>query len=280
MKIQKIAILGLGLMGASLAQACRKAFPRSKIIGISRDSSVLRLALRKKWIHESFQDPKLGVGSADLIILCTPIQTFSDYLRIINRFGKPGVLVTDVGSLKVPVEKFLKKADFSRLSFVGSHPMVGSHERGMKAAREDLYRYGLVFVTQSKKTPSKSMQVIQGFWKQLEMKVMEIRAEEHDRIMSEISHLPHALAVCLVLASSQKNLCFSGPGFRDTTRIAQGHPSIWTPILMGNKKNLLRDLGAFETQIKKFKKIMIKDDQRKLAVILDHARRKRAQISL
>ncbi len=275
-----MAIVGLGLMGGSLAQACRKTFPHSKIIGISRDPSALRLALRKKWIHESFQDPKLGIETADLIILCTPIQTFPDYLKIIDRFGKPGVLVTDVGSLKVPVEHFLKKAKLRNLNFVGSHPMVGSHERGMGAARSDLYRSGFVFVTQSKRKASKSVRAVQGFWQQLGMKVLGVRAEDHDRIVSGVSHLPHALAVCLMLAAQRKNLVFAGPGFRDTTRIAQGHPSIWTPILMANKRNLLRDLGVVESQIKKIKKIMIKDDQRKMALILDHARRKRAQISL
>ncbi len=279
-KIKTIAIIGLGLMGGSLAAACRKKFPKAKIVGISRDLSALQKALRKNWIHEISQKPEQGVREADLIILCTPINTFPDLVMMCDRFAKQGAIVTDVGSLKGEIDQFLTEFPTKRIYFVGSHPMVGSHSRGVDFARPDLYVRGLVFVVDSKISNRDSFNTVIQFWKKLGANVVKTSSKKHDQIVSEISHLPHAAAVALVLSVSGASRRFASSGFKDTTRVAQGDSSIWAPIFLSNATNLLRDLGKFESEIKKIKKILIKSDQRKMISLLDKAKRKRAQISL
>lgn len=279
MKIKTIAIVGLGLMGASLAAACRKRFPKSRIVGISRDPLALRLALKKRWIHQGFRQLNEGAASADLMVLCTPVDTVKPLLQKLDRVVLSGTVVTDTGSVKADLLKWVQKRRFRRLQFVGAHPMVGSHERGVHAARENLYDRGFTFVTKTRKTPARALTIAKKFWRTVSPKVVMIAPERHDQIAAEISHLPHLTAVCLMHSAAKKSLPFAGAGFLDATRMAQGHVSIWLPIFQANQKYIRRVLSLFEKQCVAFRKAL-GSSPRKLQKILDQAGRKRKQISL
>ncbi len=278
MQPRQIAIIGLGLMGGSLAAACRRHFPRSRLIGISRKSSALQFARRKKWIHEGFTQVSQGVNAADLVILCTPVDTLMSYLELLDRHCRPGTLVTDVGSVKARLFSQVARRHWHNIRFVSAHPMVGSHERSIAAARPNLYEHGYTFVIRSAKTNAKAWGSIRQFWKKISGRVISLSPPEHDRLVAQISHLPHLLAVCLILALPKKVLAYAGSGFRDTTRIAQGHPSIWLPILMQNRAELLKSVRLLERSLSRARQAFDRNQVKKIAQMLRCAAQIRSEI--
>lgn len=280
MKFKTIAIAGLGLMGASLAARLRKIFPRTRILGISRSSKALLAAKRKGWIHEGVRNLAKGAASSDLVVLCTPVDVIPKTLKLLDSAARPGTLVTDVGSVKGSLLEACRRMKLRRIHFVGAHPMAGSHERGIEAARADLYDQGFVFLVRSPGGNGKAFQEVRRFWKKVSPRVVEISAGLHDRIVSEISHLPHAAAVCLVLAAGTSSLRWSSTGFRDTTRTALGHPSLWAPIFLSNSKNLDQSLSNFSRRIGQLRILLKRKNRRALEQLLAHAVKKRSQISL
>ncbi len=257
-KIKSITIVGLGLMGGSLAPACKRALPQSRITGVSRDRSALKLALKRKWLHETTSDLLQGVKTADLIVLCTPVDTLKALLLKIDSAAQPGALVTDVGSVKGDIQRWADKQKFKNIQFVGAHPLVGSHDRGIDAARPDLYRKGFTFITRTAKQKRENFLSVKNFWQKITPKVYEVTPEDHDRITAEISHLPHLAAFALTLTPQEKSLAFAGMGFLDTTRIAQGHSSVWAPIFLANRRAVMAVLPGFETRLRDFKKALKK----------------------
>lgn len=278
MQPRQIAIIGLGLMGGSLAAACRRHFPRSRLIGISRKSQVLQFARRKKWIHQGVTQVSQGVASADLVILCTPVDTLMPYLELLDRHCRPGTLVTDVGSVKSRLFSQTERRRWQNIRYVSAHPMVGSHERGVSAARPDLYEHGYTFVIRSAKTNVKALNSIRQFWKKISGRVITLSPQEHDRVVAQISHLPHLLAVCLILALPKKVLAYAGPGFRDVTRIAQGHPDIWLPILMHNRAALLNSVRLLERSLSRTRQALDRNQVKKIAQMLRRAAQIRSEI--
>jgi prephenate dehydrogenase len=266
-------------MGGSLAAACRKRFRASRIVGISRDGRALRTALRNHWIHEGTSDLKKGIRAADLVVICTPVDTLKSMLQRIEKAAKPGTLVTDVGSVKGEIVRWAEKRRWKKITFVGAHPMTGSHERGIQVARPDLYRHGFTFVTRSRRNSARAVAAVKIFWKAISPRVVVISADEHDKITGEISHLPHLLAVCLTLTAHEKSLKHVGPGFLDATRIAEGHPSIWTPIFRSNRTAVRQALQRFQAQCRVFQKAL-QSPGRTLEKMLAQARSRRRQISL
>ncbi|HXV28106.1 MAG TPA: prephenate dehydrogenase/arogenate dehydrogenase family protein [bacterium] len=278
MRPKKIAIVGLGLMGGSLAAACRRKFPSSRIIGISRNPKSLRYALKKKWIHGGTSSLSQGVSQADLVVLCSPVNTFVPLLSAINQAALPGTLVTDVGSAKGQVMKQIRKKKHESIKFVSAHPMVGSHQQGIHAADPFLYDKGITFVIREKNISPKSFRSITSFWQQLSKRIFAVTAEEHDKIVSEISHLPHVLAACLMTAVNDKFLPFAGTGFRDVTRVAQGDPSVWVPILSANQPAVRKALRALQRRIGAFERTLAERKKDKLRTFLQKAARRRKQI--
>lgn len=278
MKLKVIAIVGLGLMGGSLAAACRKKYPGARVIGVTRNRKALRLALKKRWIHEGYRQLSAAVKNADLVVLCTPVDTFPKLLSEIDRFSKPGCMVTDVGSVKANIRRQIQKTSWKRITFVSAHPMMGSHEWGFQAARADLYDRGYTFVIRSHAVSQTKFQGVCNFWKRMTPRILPVSLQEHDRIVGLVSHLPHLLAVCLMLSVPEKYLKFSASGFRDMTRIAASHPSIWLPIFRFNKKELLRAIRVFNGQLGTFLRAEKAKGPKNLKILLTRALKKRAEI--
>ncbi len=279
MKPKIICIVGLGLMGGSLAAACRKKFPHARILGVSRDSKAVRTALRKKWIHEGGSELSKAIPRAGLVVICTPVDTLKAMLIKIDKLAKPGTLVTDVGSVKGEIARQAEPLRLRLVHVIGARPMTGSHERGISAGRPNLYGHGFTFVARDKTTSPKAFSEVKTFWEKISPKVFVVSAAEHDRITGEVSHLSHLLAFCLALAVRKKSQRYAGPSFLEMTRIAQGHPSVWVPIFRANRRAVLKALGAFERRCREFKEALRKPDSR-LEKMLTLARQKRRQISL
>lgn len=267
-------------MGGSLAAACRKKFPGSRIVGVSRKRAALQYAKRKRWIHSGEVQLTKGVKDADMVVLCTPVGTFRKYLTKLDSYVRKGTVVTDVGSVKGRILEWAEGQRFKNIRFVSAHPVVGSHLYGVKAARQNLYEKGYTFLIRTRKTDSEAYNKAKSFWKKVMQRIIEVSPSQHDEIVAQISHLPHALAVCLVLAVSPRLLPFASTGFADTTRIVQGHPSIWFPIFMENRQALRKAFQVFEKEWTGFKKALFSGESRSLVRLLTQGRKKRAQISL
>lgn len=260
-------------MGGSLAAAIRKKFPKAHIVGVARRRTTLDFARRKKWIHEGFLDLRPAVQDADLVVICTPIDLTQNILKQIDQYASRKVLVTDVGSVKTPICKFAEKRKWKHVRFVGAHPMVGSHEQGIEAARSDLYDLGLTIITAAQN--QNGFTEVKKFWSKIGKKTLVIDSVKHDLWVAEISHLPHLLATCLMLTASRTSLQIASSGFRDMTRLAEGPSSVWQPILSENKKAALRALQSFKSNLKQLEASLKSSKPQKIASFLSQAARQR-----
>ncbi len=275
-----VAIAGLGLMGGSLAAACRRRFPGMRILGVSRSRRALADAKRRRWIHEGFTDIPAAFRRADLIVICTPVDVIPKMLRLAEKNAKPGTLVTDVGSIQSQTLAAARRMKLRRIKFVPAHPMVGSHDRGLEAARLDLYAKGFGFVIRPAGVSKAAFSAVLNFWRRILKKVVPFEAGAHDRVVAAVSHLPHAAATALVMALGPRDLKFVSTGFLDTTRVAQGDVSVWLPIFMGNRAAITQALRRYEGRLKKFRSILEHGKAPELRRWLEKAARIRREISL
>ena len=279
-KVRTVAIIGLGLMGGSLAAALRKKMPRVRVIGITRSRTALATARKKGWIHEGFHDASRGVETADLIVLCTPVHTFPGLMGIIKKRAKPGAIVTDVGSVKGPVHRRMKAlTGHFNLHYVSAHPMAGSQAGGIQAVNPALYDHGFAFLIRDKKVSAQAYRKVKSFWRAFMPRIVEVSPEQHDRIVAVISHAPHALAVCLMLAAGPKERPYAASGFRDMTRLAAGSPEIWLPIFEGNRRQVGLALEEVVRQIRHFQALLQHKSVSGLKNTLQKAARSRLGLS-
>ncbi len=272
-------IVGLGLIGGSLGAAITRRMPQARVVGVSRDRAKIKLAMKKRFIHEGSTDLKSAVRSADFIFVCAPVDKIPKLILAIDRSAKAGVIVTDVGSTKSEIVKSVERRKLKRIRFVGSHPLAGSHLTGVKHATPNLFDGAFVFVTPSKKTSAKAIGEISSFWRKLKTRVQLTLPETHDQIVSEISHLPHATAALLMQTASGKSLGFAASGFLDSTRVAQGDPNLWTPIFLSNKVNLLKDLNRLRTSLDRLSRLIKQAKTKPLSRFLKTASLKRSKLA-
>ena len=274
-KAQVFLIVGLGLIGGSLAAAIRKRFPKARVLAASRNPESIRFAKKKKWIHDGFFRLDQALFDADFIFVCTPVDTIPELLSKIDRWAKPKTIVTDAGSTKSEIVRSADRRRFKNIRFIGSHPLAGSHLTGVRHAKANLFERAFVFVTPTQKSNPSAVQAISKFWKQLRMNVRILSPETHDALVCEISHLPHAIASVLMNTVSQNAGRYAASGFLDTTRIAEGDPKLWEPIFLTNRKNLISSLSRFQLKLLKLQNALKKNSHGEVHRILGEASRKR-----
>ncbi len=276
-KRRVFVIIGLGLIGGSLAAAIRRRFRSAHVIGVSRNPRKLALAKRKRLIHEGFTQLKVALRNADFVLVCSPVNTIPKFISQIDRYAQPKTIVTDVGSTKREIVRWADRRHFRNIQFVGSHPLAGSHLTGLEHARRDLFDGAFAFVTPTQKSKPRAVQAVSSFWKGLRASVRILSPDVHDRIVSQVSHLPHAVASLLVHAVSPASLRYGASGFLDTTRIAQGDPGLWAPIFLTNRTNLLRDLSRFEKALRHLMSLLEKKSGKSIQSLLKTASQKRSK---
>ncbi|PIQ86463.1 MAG: hypothetical protein COV74_04620 [Candidatus Omnitrophica bacterium CG11_big_fil_rev_8_21_14_0_20_45_26] len=281
MRSQTFVIVGLGLLGGSLGGALREKFPKARIIGVSRSKIKIRLARHKKCITSGFTSFQPALKKADMVFVCTPVDTIIPLLKKIDQYAKPGTPVTDVGSTKSQILRSVqKRGAFKHIHFIGSHPMAGSHLTGISHADSHLYDHSFVFVTKHPKMNSKAFRQVIALWKRICGRVIILTPEQHDKIVSEISHLPHVIASLLAEIASSTSLKYASTGFRDTTRVAQGDSALWLPILMTNRNNLVRLLSRFRKRVQALEDYLRRGNTGRLSAFLKKAVKKRQKIAL
>lgn len=275
----RIAIMGLGLMGGSLGLALKARGYAGRISVYARRAETRAAAQSQGVADDVFADPVAAVRDADLVIYCTPILTIPDLVAQSRAGLKPGAILTDVGSTKAELAQQIAPliAD-TGTCFVGSHPVAGSEQQGMEAARADLYESALVVVTPdaTAHTTTATEQVMH-FWEALGASVKIISAIEHDRLMARTSHLPHLLATLLAVTAArdddtQRVGPYCGTGFRDTSRVADGSPDVWHDIVSTNSTAIAEELRAFRTGLNQLIEWTETSDFEKIRTILTAGR--------
>ena len=248
MKMKKILIIGLGLIGSSIALGIKRAHPNFEILGSDRKE--IQEIAQKRGIIDSQVELEKGAKEADVIILAVPILATLDLLKKLAAFDlKDNVLITDTGSTKGEIVKLSKELfTEKKVSFIGGHPMAGSHKSGVLAADVNLFENAYYVLSQDN-------QELRDLLRGLHAKFIVLDAEEHDKVTGQVSHFPHILASALVWQSDEyakahplvKHL--AAGGFRDLTRIAEADSLMWTSVLLSNPEITLERIENFKKQL-------------------------------
>lgn len=277
-----LAILGLGLMGGSLGLGAKSHGVVDHVTAYARREESRRDALRLGIADAVFDNPSDAVRQADIVVLCTPVLTMPDLVQSIKADLPEGCIVTDVGSTK----GFLADAlgailEESSSVFVGSHPMAGSEKAGLDAAYAELYEGARVIVTSSSENLEATGK-ISTFWSEMGAEVSIMTPIEHDAVIGRTSHLPHLVAAALVNTIDRGDrdvapLC--GPGFLDTTRIAEGSELVWHDIVKTNAAAIRQELDLFSQEIDAMKALLDDQDFETLRSVLATCRKKRSRFA-
>lgn len=279
--MEGIAIMGLGLMGGSLGLALKARGFEGRIAGYARRKETRALALRRGAVDEAFEDPGAAVARAGLVVLCVPILAIPGLAKACAGKLKPGTVVTDVGSTKERLSGLVRSAlAGTNAVYVGSHPIAGSEQQGLEAARADLYEGAVVIVTDDGAGERSAVDAVQSFWQGLGGLVRVMPANEHDRTMARTSHLPHVVSSLLAAAVGREELSedvgrFCGPGFRDTTRTAEGSPAVWRDIVESNGAALAAELDALAVELEAFRRAVREGDFDRVQEMLERGRASR-----
>jgi len=249
--------------------------PSIKTIGFSHRPSTRQKARQLAIADVVIDSLAESVIDADIVILATPIYTFEQIFQQIAPYLPAGCIVTDVGSTKVLPHRWAAKYLPDTVYYVGSHPIAGSEQRGLEFARDDLFERSYCILTKTKNTNTAATKILKEFWTHLGCIVKIMPPELHDRILSNISHVPHVIAAALVNLQNKAELKLAGKGFVDTSRIASAPANIWTDILLTNTKNIVRGIDKAIAELKMLQKVIKKGDRSKLERLLEAARAKR-----
>lgn len=255
--IKRISIIGLGLMGGSFALALKNRGFEGTIVGYDTSKDCVKEALQAQAIDIAANSLKEAVIDVQLAVIAVSISKYEIILKEMSPFLCPNCIVTDLGSVKVQALQIANRLLPEYVHFVGGHPMTGSERKGFKAADPFLYENAYYFLTPEKNTHVNAVKTVEHVVKNLGAYTVYLSPDEHDLIVSRISHLPHIIAMTLVNFIDKNkgisHLPFVGGGFRDTTRIASGNPNMWGDILFANKKKIIKSIESFQLLLNEFK---------------------------
>lgn len=250
--IPRLAIIGVGLIGGSLALALKQAGAVGEVVGCGRGKPNLEKALELGIIDSYSRDPLEAVRGADVVFLATPVKTLASVTQTCLPGLKPGAILTDGGSVKGDVVKTIEPLLPEGIHFVPGHPIAGTENSGAEAAFSSLYQGKRCILTPTENTDSGALELIKQMWIAAGSDVVQMSLEKHDKVLAAISHLPHMVAYSLVNAVGsydhyEENILeYSAGGFRDFTRIASSDPTMWRDIAETNREALLEMMEQFE----------------------------------
>jgi len=256
----RIAVLGLGLLGGSVALAARERRAAGDVAGATRQRDVLERALREGAVDRAGPAEEI-VRDADLVVLATPVFAMGEMVRRIAPALRDGAIVTDVGSVKAGLAETLPGLLPRSVHYVGSHPMAGSHERGLAAARGDLFEGAACVVMADGDVAARDR--VAAFWAALGCRVVVRDPAAHDAEVAWTSHVPHLLAFAFAEAFAAAPAGareVAGSGFRDFTRIAHSDPELWADIVVSNRKAIAAPLQAVVQSLEALSRALDADD--------------------
>ncbi len=274
-RFERMAVLGMGLLGGSVSLAARTRGTVAWVAAASRTRSRLERA-KQRGIVDEVGSVAEAVRGADLVVLGSPVEAMPKLVQEAAPHLRPGALVTDVGSVKACLAEALPSLLPEGVIYIGSHPMAGSHHQGALHAREDLFAGAVCVVTPTPSAPHESLADLEGFWTDLGAVVMRRSPAVHDAEVAWISHVPHVLAFAFSEALGRAPdgaASVVGSGFRDFTRIASSDAALWSGILMANRKNLEAPLENFRAALDELAETIQSGDGKALQELIDRARK-------
>lgn len=271
MSFEHVAIVGLGLMGGSLARDL--AAMGVRVSAFDADATQLAAAVRTNVIANALDASLDGIGDADVIVLATPVDAAVEILRRIAPNVARAKLITDVGSTKTRIVEQARALGLAD-RFVGSHPMAGDHRSGWTASRVGLYVDAPVYLCANRDASPSALELAQTLWRRVGACPERISAEEHDQKLAWTSHLPHMISISLSLALARAGVSRAklGPGGRDVTRLAGSSPEMWTAIGLENAAELETALRQTEREIASLRDAIKRADPEELKARLTAAR--------
>ncbi len=276
MIIDKLAIVGAGLIGGSFSLALKQAGAVREVLGVGRNPARLTVARELGLIDRAVDWAE--AGQADCILLALPVGETEAVLRQLAPHLKAGAIVTDAGSTKVNVIAVARAALGDRFAdFVPGHPIAGSEQSGPGAARADLYQGKKVVLTPQPDTRADALATVKALWQAAGAQVETLDADLHDRVFAAVSHLPHLAAFALVdelarRADGDTFFRFAASGFRDFTRIAGSSPEMWRDIALANREAVLVELDAYVAALQGLRSAVSAEDAETLLAIFLRAR--------
>ncbi|HML10298.1 MAG TPA: prephenate/arogenate dehydrogenase family protein [Stellaceae bacterium] len=252
----RVAIIGIGLIGSSLARVIRRDNPATHIVACARRAETLAAVRRLKIADETTDDPAAAVAGADLVVLATPLSAYPEVAKKIAPVLKPGAIVTDVGSVKETAIRDLKSVLPAGVHLVPGHPVAGTEHSGPEAGFAEMFADRWCILTPLDDSDHDAVAKVTALWRLAKMKVVTMPAEHHDRVLAMTSHLPHLIAYTIVgtataLGDDLKSevIAFSAGGFRDFTRIAASDPVMWRDIFLKNREAVLDVIQRFSEDL-------------------------------
>lgn len=274
----RLVVIGVGLIGGSVAAALRRAGRIGRVVGVGRGRANIALALERGVIDEASDDIAAAVAGADTVLLAVPVRQTDAVLAAIAPALAPRALVTDAGSTKQDFVASIRRLMPEHLEYVvPGHPIAGAEQTGVEAATADLFEGRKVVLTPIPETAAASVDRVEAMWQACGARVLRMGPEHHDRVFSAVSHLPHMLAYSLVQMittrpDAQELFDFAASGFRDFTRIAGSSPEMWRDIALANREALLADLDAYGVRLAQLSASLRASDGEALARLFETAR--------
>jgi len=283
-RIERLAIIGVGLIGGSLARALRAQGSVGEIVGYGRTLENLSEAVRLGVIDGAENSASAAVRGSDMVVVAVPIGSMGQVLEEIRDALSPTAVVTDVGSVKAPVVTDARAALGTRFrDFVPGHPIAGTERSGVTASFAELFARRRVILTPNPDTDLAAVAQVRAMWTAAGADVKTMTAAEHDHVLAASSHLPHALAYALVdmfvrLDEHRAIFDCAGGGFRDFTRIAASDPTMWRDIFLANRVELLALLGQYQDDLRGLAEAIERGDSQWLWDTCARAQRAREQL--
>jgi len=276
--IEKLVVVGVGLIGGSFALALKQAGAVGRVVGVGRSERNIRRALELKIIDRAGDFDEETFRDADLVLLAMPVGQSGPVMRAIAPLVGGKTVVTDAGSTKQDVVA-LARSELKRSlpRFVPGHPIAGTEKSGAEAAFPGLFRGRKVVLTPIKGTAPDAKALVRGAWEACGAGVFELRPREHDALLAAVSHLPHLLAFALVdqvahHKDAKRLFSYAAGGFRDFTRIASSHPEMWRDICVANRKALAAELGRYGRGLARVRRMLERGDAKALEALFTGAR--------
>ena len=265
-----VTIIGVGLIGGSLARVLKAKNLATRITGAGRSRTTLEKALKIGVIDRMGNGPAQSVEDADLVVLASPVGTFEKIVSEIGPHLKPGAVLTDVGSVKGALIKKIESAISPGSHYVPAHPIAGREKSGVAESTDTLFQGRRCILTPTERTDQKALEAVRNLWIAAGAEVTIMDADLHDKVFAAVSHLPHVAAFAMMCAVTELNtgtedyVQFSGAGFRDFTRIAASSPEMWKDICLMNRDHLVQMIDRYLFSLNRFKREISSRDEKRL----------------
>ena len=282
---KQITVIGCGLIGSSILRRLKKIKTIKKLVCYDKNKNVNDI-IKKENISDIVAPSLIdAVKNSDFILIATPLSSFENIIEVIKDHLKPGSILTDTCSVKTGVDNVVRKLDINKSVWIPGHPVAGTENSGPNAGFSDLFQDRWTILSPSKKVKNSDVKKITLFWESMGSKVKIMSVEDHDKIISLTSHLPHVIAyniVKTVMNSDEKNkqeiVRYSAGGLRDFTRIAASDPKMWKDIFIENSSLIIDAIDRFSENLKEFKNAIEEKNSDKLLQIFEKSKEFRKSI--